>query len=109
MLRRELPALLTLVVGFFMVLGPFIPARHFTAARTELPEAEAARALTAFDPVWTSLTPREQGRVIDLLVERVEYDGADGTVAVTFRPAGIKTLADELAQEHDDQPREKRA
>jgi hypothetical protein len=34
MLRRELPALLTLVVGFFMVLGPFIPARHFTTART---------------------------------------------------------------------------
>jgi hypothetical protein len=35
MLRRELPVLLTLVVGFFMVLGPFIPARHFTDARTE--------------------------------------------------------------------------
>jgi hypothetical protein len=47
--------------------------------------------------------------VIDLLVERVEYDGRAGAVAVTFRPAGIKTLADELAREQDEQPRGKRA
>src|SRR4029453_13419021 len=35
MLRRDLPILLTLVIGFFMVLGPFIPARTFTTWRTE--------------------------------------------------------------------------
>jgi hypothetical protein len=35
MLRRELPIILTLVIGFFMVLGPFIPARNFTYWRTE--------------------------------------------------------------------------
>lgn len=35
MLRRELPIILTLVIGFFMVLGPFIPARNFTHWRTE--------------------------------------------------------------------------
>src|SRR5207237_9633898 len=58
-----------------------------------IPEDEAARALAAFDPMWGSLTPREQGRAIDLLVERVEYDGAQGTVAVTFRPTASKTLA----------------
>jgi site-specific DNA recombinase len=74
-----------------------------------IPEEEAARALSAFDPVWGNLTPREQGRVIDLLVERVEYDGGKETVSVTFRPTGIKTLADELAREQDEQPRGKRA
>jgi site-specific DNA recombinase len=72
-------------------------------------EEEAARALSAFDPVWGSLTPREQGRVIDLLVERVEYDGAAGAVAVTFRPSGIRALADELAREQAEQRQEKRA
>jgi site-specific DNA recombinase len=71
-------------------------------------EEEATRALSAFDPVWGSLTPREQARVIDLLVERVEYDGAAKTVSVTFHPTGIKTLAEELAREQE-QPREKRA
>lgn len=79
-----------------------------TATSQLIPEEEATQALSAFDPVWQSLTPREQGRVIDLLVERVDYDGEAGTVAVTFRPAGIKTLADELAQEQLEQ-REKRA
>jgi site-specific DNA recombinase len=74
-----------------------------------IPDEEAARALAAFDPVWGTLTPREQGRVIDLLVERVEYDGGKGTVSVTFRPTGIKTLADELGDEHIEQPRGKRA
>lgn len=35
--------------------------------------------------------------MVQLLVERVDYDGARGKVSITFRPAGIKTLADELA------------
>ncbi len=69
-----------------------------TSATNQLiPEEQATQALAAFDPVWETLTPREQGRVIDLLVERVDYDGHAGTVSVTFRPTGIKTLADELA------------
>ncbi len=56
-------------------------------------EREVVQALSLFDPVWESLTPREQARVIRLLVERVDYDGQKGTVAVTFRPTGIRTLA----------------
>jgi site-specific DNA recombinase len=72
-------------------------------------EDEAARALAAFDPVWGSLTPRERARLLGLLVERVAYDRAAGTVAVTFRPTGIAALADELAREHDEQPRGRRA
>src|SRR5262249_11830265 len=54
---------------------------------------EAARALAAFDPVWEALTPKEQARVLHLLVQRVVYDGAAGTVAITFQPGGIKSLA----------------
>ena len=59
-------------------------------------EKEVAKALTLFDPIWDALSPREQVRVIRLLVQRVEYDGEKSTVSVTFHPAGIKTLADEL-------------
>lgn len=58
---------------------------------------EVASAMAVFDPVWDSLTPREQVRVVQLLVERVDYDGATGNVSITFHPSGIKTLADELA------------
>jgi site-specific DNA recombinase len=63
-----------------------------------IPEEEATKALAAFDPIWGTLTPNEQARVIELLVERVEYDGRDGRVTVTFHPTGIKALADELAE-----------
>jgi site-specific DNA recombinase len=58
-------------------------------------EPEVVQALSLFDPVWDSLTPREQARIVRLLVERVDYDGDSGSVAVTFRPTGIKTLAHE--------------
>jgi len=61
-------------------------------------EKEVARVLSLFDPVWETLSPREQVRVIRLLVQRVDYDGEKGTVSVTFHPAGIKTLADELEE-----------
>jgi site-specific DNA recombinase len=37
-------------------------------------------------------------RVVRLLVERVDYDGADGKVAIRFHPPGIKTLTEELAR-----------
>ena len=51
------------------------------------------------DPqVWDTLSPREQARVIRLLVEQVNYDGEKGTVSVTFHPSGIKVLADEFAE-----------
>jgi site-specific DNA recombinase len=66
-------------------------------------EREVALALSIFDPVWDSLTQREQARIVQLLIEQVDYDGAAGKVSITFRPSGIKMLAGELAN----QPKEK--
>ena len=64
--------------------------------RELLDEKGVARALALFEPVWDSLAPREHIRVIRLLVQRVYYDGEQGTVSVTFHSAGIKTLSQEL-------------
>ncbi len=60
-------------------------------------EDEAATALSLFSPIWEVLAPREQARVLGLIVERVNYDGAKGKVSITFHATGIKALADELA------------
>jgi site-specific DNA recombinase len=60
-------------------------------------EEDVAAALATFDPVWNALAPREQARIVQLLVERVDYDGGAGNVAITFHPAGIKALAAEQA------------
>jgi site-specific DNA recombinase len=69
------------------------------AVAGQLPdEDEVAQALALFDPIWEALAPREQARVIQLLVERVDYDGAQGKVAITFHPHGIRALADELTK-----------
>jgi site-specific DNA recombinase len=68
----------------------------------QVTEDEVAAALGTFDPVWNALSPREQARIVQLLVERIDYDGARGNVALTFHPAGIKALAAEqvaLAEE----------
>ena len=53
-------------------------------------------ALGLFDPVWDVLYPAEQARIIELLIERIEYDGSTGKLAVTFHRAGIKALAQEV-------------
>ncbi len=56
-------------------------------------EADVAAAFADFDNVWTALSPREQARLVRLLVGRVEYDASDSSIEVTFHPTGIKALA----------------
>lgn len=59
-------------------------------------EAEVAQSLAEFDGLWGALASREQARVIELLVERVTYDGHASKLSITYRPTGIRTLAGEL-------------
>jgi site-specific DNA recombinase len=74
---------------------------HETKAieREMIDEDEVREVLGTFDPIWESLTPAEQGRIIGLLVQRVDYDGANNKVAITFHATGIRTLSEELASE----------
>jgi site-specific DNA recombinase len=57
---------------------------------------DAREACSLFEPLWETLSAREQARILHLLIERVDYDGPNAKVAITFHPTGIKTLADEL-------------
>ena len=66
--------------------------------REAVDEQEVARAMEAFDPVWETLAPREQVRLTRLLVQRVDYDGEQGTVSVTLHPVGIKALSREFGE-----------
>ena len=62
---------------------------------SELVDAgEVDDACMRFEPVWETLAAREQARILHLLIERIDYDGKNGTVSITFHPTGIKTLAD---------------
>jgi len=53
-------------------------------------------ALELFDPVWEVLYPTERARILRLLVEKVDLDSDSGRVGITFHPAGIVMLKDEM-------------
>ncbi len=70
-----------------------------------LDEAEATRVLAGLDPAWGTMTPQEQARVVQLLVSRVDYDGAHGKVSITFHPLGLKTLAGDMLGRNSEEQR----
>ncbi len=59
-------------------------------------EDDLRQALGLFEPIWDALLPRELVRILQLLLERVDY--CAGKLGLTFRPTGIRVLAEE-AQE----------
>lgn len=65
-------------------------------------EADVAKALSLFDPVWEMLFPHEQARIIQLLIDRIEHDPVGGKLGVEFAPAGVRTLAGEVDAAKED-------
>jgi site-specific DNA recombinase len=63
---------------------------------------EVVSSLAQFEELWDCLAPREQGRIVELLVERVAYDSDGGNISITFRPSGIQALGREFANRKDD-------
>lgn len=60
-------------------------------------ETEVTRLLSEFNQTWEALAPRDQTRVLELLIERIDYRGKEGQISLTFRPSGIQTLTQETA------------
>ena len=68
-------------------------------------EAEVETALAQVDPVWECLSPKEQSRILELLIERIEFDGASGQVSIVFRSTGFHGLIQRLAEEDAMKPK----
>lgn len=62
-------------------------------------EADVAAAFAQFDNLWAALAPKEQARVLALLIERVDYDGQHGDVTFAFRPSALKVPATKVTSE----------
>ena len=56
-------------------------------------EDDLREALGLFEPIWDALLPWERVRILNLLLEKVDY--RDGKLGLTFRSTGIRTLAAE--------------
>jgi len=54
--------------------------------------------LADFDAVWAALSPREQSDLIQLLVQRVEYDGPASAIDITYHPHALQLLQDEVGK-----------
>ena len=65
-------------------------------ASTGLHEADVREALVALDPLWDTLFPAEQARIVQLLVERIDL--RDGVVEIRLRADGLTRIACEMAQ-----------
>lgn len=66
--------------------------------RVERKDVDAA--LGDFDRLWELLRPRERVQLLELLIERVEYDRNEGTLEVEYHPTAIAALiehAEEVA------------
>lgn len=66
--------------------------------RIERKDVDAA--LGDFDRLWELLRPRERVQLLELLIERVQYDSNEGTLEVEYHPTAIAALiehAEEVA------------
>ena len=64
-----------------------------------LPDHNILRqALADFDPVWNALSPDEQHKVMQLLVQRIDYNGDTGRLEITFRPNGFDGFLEQFSE-----------
>jgi site-specific DNA recombinase len=63
---------------------------------------QAALALMALKHGFDELPVTEQARLIRSMVERVDYDGAQGKLALTLDPAGLVAVLEEHNQRKED-------
>jgi site-specific DNA recombinase len=87
--------------------GPEVcPARSVAAAAIEqfvvarLHESAKDEAM----PAWETLTAEEQAGWIERLVQRVDYDGAGGKLAITFQASDAKAQPRAVRRTEEKQP-----
>ena len=71
-----------------------IDSELMSLGREQISETEVVDALREFDQLWNVLAPREQARLLELLIEQIQYDGENGRVSITFHPCGLRSLTD---------------
>lgn len=62
------------------------------ALGSEVSKAHVADALKKFSDLIAAMTTEERTRLMQLLVEKVTFNGEKSTVAISFHPSGFETL-----------------
>ena len=76
--------------------------REIAANRQNSKVADEALAPFRDHSVWEALPVAEQARLVQRLVQRVEYDGREGKVAITFHsPDNQNSNGESTSKEND--------
>tara|TARA_R110002111_G_scaffold67833_2_gene110306 strand:- start:12332 stop:13912 length:1581 start_codon:yes stop_codon:yes gene_type:complete len=78
---------------------PIIKSHIAELEHETITPAEAKQVFADFDTIWANLIPREQSRLLQLLISTVEYDAEHGSISVTFRPTSIRALVSKSSKE----------
>jgi hypothetical protein len=54
----------------------------------------AAESVRDFDEIWNALTSQEKGRLIRLVVSKIEFSAENSSISVSFYPDAIRSLQD---------------
>jgi site-specific DNA recombinase len=65
-----------------------------TAEKTQIDARLVGAEIDRFDGLWANLSPREQTKVIALVVQCVEYHADRGELKISFHDVGQKTVQD---------------
>jgi site-specific DNA recombinase len=80
-----------------LLRSPAMIVRTWRTVRKQKPdltEADVCGALERFDEIWEELFPAEQGRIVQLLVERI--DVTQGAADIRLRVQGLTSLLQDL-------------
>lgn len=68
-------------------------------ANWTIPATKVATMLEKFDGLWLAMTTPEKQKLLNLLIDRIDYDGAVGQVTIHFHPSGLESLLTETTSE----------
>jgi site-specific DNA recombinase len=83
--------------------APSVPAGKIERLVSEqLQRLSAGSGDESFESWWEVLPAQAQGCIVQRLVERVDYDGVQGTVAITFAVDAAQTVAEQQALQREE-------
>ncbi len=77
----------------------FARQRLETIEKSNFSARDVRDACRKFDPLWDTLSNKDQWRMLKTLLESVEFDSATESVNINFAPGGVKKITKETKQE----------
>ncbi len=79
--------------------------RELTAIESTAPDRRTIlSAIQRLDLLWDQLTNQERSNLITRVIQRIDHDPSDSTIAITLSPAGLKSFEGEIQSDTNSIP-----